>query len=72
MRSLALATGLLLAATAGAFAQTTPEQRQACGGDVQKFCQGVSPGGGRILECLAKQKDKLSDACKKVVASQGK
>lgn len=72
MRALALATGLLLAATAGAFAQATPEQRAACGGDVEKFCKGVQPGGGRIIECLAKQKDKLTDACKKVVAAQGK
>jgi hypothetical protein len=50
----------------------TAEQRAACQGDAKKLCAGVSPGGGRILDCLAKQKDKLGEACKAVVAAQGK
>jgi hypothetical protein len=50
----------------------TAEQRAACGDDAKTLCKGVMPGGGRILDCLAKQKDKLSEACKKVVAEQGK
>lgn len=48
------------------------EQRVACKGDYDKFCTGTMPGGGRIIACLAKQNDKLSDACKKVVAAAQK
>jgi hypothetical protein len=61
----------LLTAGAPVLAQTA-EQRAACEADAKKMCPGIQPGGGRILDCLAKQKDKLSDACKKVVASQGR
>ena len=46
----------------------TAEQRAACQSDYDKFCKGTFPGGGRIIACLAKQNDKLTDACKKVVA----
>ena len=28
--------------------------RSACGGDVRSLCGGVQPGGGRIVQCLAK------------------
>ncbi|HEX3884793.1 MAG TPA: hypothetical protein VHW66_19220 [Stellaceae bacterium] len=53
-----------------ALAQTmTAEQKAACQGDYDKFCKGTFPGGGRIIACLAKQNDKLTDACKKVVAA---
>jgi hypothetical protein len=71
VRSTLLVAALAVASLSPAFAQTA-EQRAACGADVKKFCDGVQPGGGRILDCLAKQKDKLADACKKVVAAQGK
>jgi len=59
----------LVCASASATAQTA-EQRAACSGDFQKLCPGVVPGGGRPFECLSKQKDKLSDACRKVIDSQ--
>jgi hypothetical protein len=62
---LASATALV-ALTASAVAQTpTAEQRAACGGDVRKFCQNVTPGGGRLIKCLTGQKDKVSAACRK-------
>jgi len=65
------ATLTLLAISQNAMAQTA-EQQAACGGDFRKLCPGVMPGGGRILDCLAKQKDKLSPACKKVIEEQGR
>ncbi len=48
----------------------TAEQRAACKGDYDKFCNGTLPGGGRVLACLNKQRDALSDGCKKVVDAQ--
>ncbi|ATU95825.1 hypothetical protein BLM14_29240 (plasmid) [Phyllobacterium zundukense] len=60
---LSLAIGLFASA---AMAQTAAE-RAACMPDYQKYCSGVDPGGGRIIECLAKELDKLTPECKKVV-----
>jgi Cysteine rich repeat len=65
-----VAAALLMAGLSSAALAQTAEQRAACEGDAKKLCSGVAPGGGRILDCLAKQNDKLSDACKKVVESQ--
>lgn len=42
--------------------------RSACGGDVRALCGGVAPGGGRVVQCLAKQAASLSSACKDVLA----
>jgi cysteine rich repeat protein len=56
-----------------AFAQNlTSQQRTACKPDYEKYCSGVMPGGGRIVACLNKQHDSLSDACKKVLDAQMK
>jgi len=43
--------------------------RQACHADVQKFCQGIRPGQGRIRACLRSNKDRVSDGCKSAVAA---
>jgi hypothetical protein len=45
----------------------TAAQRDACKADYGKYCSGVAPGGGRIIACLNKQRDALSEACKKVL-----
>jgi hypothetical protein len=63
----------------GALAQQQPQQqengtaaeRMACTADYQKFCAGVSPGDGRALACLSKQKAKLSPACRAVIDKRG-
>jgi hypothetical protein len=44
-------------------------QRDAC---MEKFCKGTVPGGGRIIACLAKESDKPTPACKKVLAEAQK
>lgn len=51
---------LLLSSTALA----APTPRQACMSDYQKFCTGVSPGGGRIKQCLIDHRAQLSEACR--------
>lgn len=54
--------------SSAALAQTAAE-RAACQADAEKLCAGVKPGGGRIVQCLAKQLDKLSPECRKVLQS---
>jgi hypothetical protein len=66
---LVIATGF----SSAAFAQAlTAEQRAACKPDYNKYCSGTTPGGGRIIACLDKQHDALSDACRKVLDAQKK
>jgi hypothetical protein len=38
--------------------------RTNCGGDVQKFCADTPSGRGRLLDCLGKHEDGLSNSCK--------
>jgi Cysteine rich repeat len=47
-------------------------QRGACKTDYEKFCAGTAPGSGRVVACLNKQRDQLSDSCKKALDSQKK
>lgn len=61
-----------LALTAASAQDFTAEQRAACKSDYESFCKGTMPGGGRVLACLSKNNDKLSAACKKVVADAKK
>ena len=57
-----------VSASTAALAQTpTAAQRTACKPDFDKYCAGIMPGGGRIIACLNKQRDQLSDACKKAL-----
>jgi hypothetical protein len=42
--------------------------RSACGADVRTLCDGVVPGGGRIVQCLAVRAGSLSPACKDVLS----
>lgn len=54
-----------------ALAQTA-EERAECKADVERLCKGIEPGGGRIVECLAKQKDKISVGCAKALEAYKK
>jgi hypothetical protein len=40
----------------------------ACKADVETFCKGIEPGGGRIMECLKQNEAKVSQGCKDQVA----
>lgn len=69
MRLAAVVTILASLIWADAAAAQTMAEKLACKDDFSKYCQGVQPGGGRVMACLAKQKDKLSPECRKVVAA---
>jgi Golgi apparatus protein 1 len=62
MRTL-VALAVLLATPVAALAQ------DACKADVEKLCQGIPPGGGRIMACLKANEAKVSAKCKQEVAA---
>ncbi len=37
---------------------------QACGKDIEKLCEGVKPGRGRIAKCLKEHEAELCEECK--------
>lgn len=41
---------------------------EQCSGDIQKLCEGVAPGEGRIFTCLATNEKDLSDGCASVMS----
>jgi hypothetical protein len=41
---------------------------EACQADVEKHCQGVQPGQGRVVACLRKNESSLSASCKEQMA----
>ena len=42
-----------------------------CKSDIEKHCAGVESGEGRIIECLEKHKDKVSERCKHAMKDIG-
>ena len=44
--------------------------REACVDDLQRFCIGVRPGGGRLVECLSSHTPELSPACGNMIAAR--
>ena len=72
LRTILVVTALFGISQAATAQELTTEQRDACMGDYEKYCKAVTPGGGRIIACLAKESDKLTPACKKVLAAAEK
>lgn len=69
MRLTSVFLGLSIGLFSGTALAQTAAERAACQADAEKLCAGVKPGGGRIVQCLAKQADKLSPECRKVLQS---
>lgn len=44
-------------------AEKAEKVREDCKPDVEKFCKGIAPGGGRILSCLRARQAELAPAC---------
>lgn len=42
-----------------------------CGDDLEKHCQGVAAGEGRLLECIEKNEKSVSDRCKTAMKDVG-
>lgn len=57
----AIVTGGSAAAQSG---KPSEQLRQACASDVRTLCAGITPGGGRIKQCMIEKSDQLSDGCK--------
>lgn len=69
--AMALAGALTLADVAAAQAAGgMAATRAACQADLQTLCAGVQPGGGRIMQCLKQNREKLSAGCKSALAER--
>ena len=44
-------------------AEKAERVREECKPDVEKFCKGIAPGGGRIRSCLRARQAELNPAC---------
>ncbi len=58
-----LAAGLALAGHASAQDTLLDQVVAACETDLKQYCSQVTPGGGRLLYCVAAHEDKLSGQC---------
>ena len=72
LRTILAAAAVLSLSHAASAQEMTAAQRDACMGDYEKYCKGVTPGGGRIIACLAKESDKITPACKTVLTAAEK
>jgi hypothetical protein len=44
-------------------------KRNPCRQDIESYCSGITPGGGRIIQCLKANVAQLSSQCKDAVAN---
>ncbi len=63
--SLRLSALLAFVVAAPAFAQGTPEQRAACEGDANRFCDAYIPDAVAVERCLRANMGSLSAACQR-------
>lgn len=68
--ALAFAGGALMLGAAAAFAaeDIVESARAGCQKELDTFCKAVTPGEGRVLQCLSSHNDKLSERCNYALA----
>jgi len=71
MIRLALAVAIVIASIPAAVAQGTPQERQACTRDAQRFCRKDLGNDDAVQNCLQTNRARLSRACSRVFASHG-
>ena len=59
----AFAAVLGFAGSASAVEDIVAGATEACKAELDAYCKTVTPGGGRVLHCLAAHEDKLSGQC---------
>ena len=52
-------------------AQARAAVLRVCDVDIRRFCPGVQPGDGNLMECFSKAKQSMSPQCRKTVADAG-
>ena len=62
------ALGRLGAVIVAVLAPLTAHGANACRADAERFCQGIAPGGGRIIACLKSHETELSPGCQQEFA----
>ena len=61
---------LFLILYSGAYAYA--QESLICADDIDKFCKGIRPGGGRLLNCLKSHETDLTESCRgKISELQG-
>jgi hypothetical protein len=40
----------------------------ACKADIETFCKGIKPGGGRLWACIKSNEDRISQGCRDHIA----
>ncbi len=72
-KTVLISIALLALSGAAAFAQSgpTPQEKMACRSDAQSFCAEHIGKPGEMNACLAANKARLSDSCRKVVEAHG-
>jgi len=60
-----LSFGLIASCLVAASAQAgeMADLRTYCMSDIERLCQGIEPGGGRILKCLKAHKKEMTVGC---------
>jgi hypothetical protein len=71
MIRLALALVLFMTSVPVAFAQGTPQERQACTRDAQRLCRQDLGNEGAVQGCLQMNRAKLTARCRKVFENHG-
>ena len=42
-----------------------------CDADLEKYCESIAPGEGRLLECIEKHDEQVSSRCKQAIKDVG-